>query len=301
MHLNANPITNRVYIPMLNSSQLLVFDGAGDSIETFVNIHSAPIDAEVNLQTNKVFVSTESWYLDVVDGATNQLDTSIYLTSGPLLESNCVNDSTNEIYVCSYSYQDVTILDGNQNYAVITTIPFGHVMRDGVANESTNRIFVHDADQHIFIIDGATHEIADTISISKEETRLAINTEQGIIYASDFGGILIIQDDAMGIQKKKSAENPVFVGLYLIPNPFREITNLKFQIPSTKSQISLKIYDISGRMVKSFNLTSNILSLASAVSWSGTDQLNRPVPAGVYFVRLTTPWQTYTEKVILLK
>jgi hypothetical protein len=120
--------------------------------------------------------------------------------------------------------------------------------------------------------------------------------------------------------------------LQVHPNPFSQKTEIRIQMqarPASRSEagdvrcnpstslgtgmqdISLKIYDVSGRTVKSFNLTSpaslreagraGILSLASAVSWSGTDQLDRPVPAGVYFVRLTTPGQTYTEKVILLR
>ncbi|MCK4250718.1 T9SS type A sorting domain-containing protein [candidate division WOR-3 bacterium] len=314
MHFNANPITNKVYIPMLNSAQLLVFDGAGDSIETFVNIHSAPIDAEVNLLTNKVFVSTESWYLDVVDGATNQVDTSIYLTSGPLLESNCVNDLVNEIYVCSFSGQDVTILDGNQNYAIITTIPFDHVMRDGVANESTNRIFVHDADNHIYIIDGETHEIVDTITIFKEETRLAVNTEHGIIYASDFGGILIIQDDATGITTESQNKIGICSKIELIcyPNPFRNKVDISFSIghpdrithssygTGSAERIELRIYDVSGRIVKSFDLASGVLPLAFAVFWNGVDNSGNRVPPGVYFCRLRVDDKALTTKVIKL-
>jgi len=95
-----------------------------------------------------------------------------------------------------------------------------------------------------------------------------------------------------------------FNGLQITPNPFSQTTEIKIQMQDVRNKtqdISLKIFDVSGRMVKSFNLASGILSLASAVSWSGTDQLDRPVPAGVYFVRLETETRSLTRKVILLK
>ena len=290
MHLNANSLTNKVYIPMLNSSQLLVFDGGGDSIETLVNIHAAPIDAEVNLHTDKIFVSTESWYLDVIDGTTNQVDTSIYLTSGPFLESNCVNDSTNEIYVCSYSGQDVTILDGDQNYAIIGTIPFGHVMRDGIVNELTNRAFVHDANNHIYIVNGETHTVEDTITIFKEETRLAVNTRTGIIYALDYGGVLIIKDDAIGIKEDKVVNEHRVVNLFLAPNPFSTSTTINFIHPSIEQEakgLELKIYDVSGRLVKNLSLGTGHSALGTTLSWDGKDELGREVSEGIYFFRLS--------------
>ena len=316
MHLNANPLTNKVYIPMLNSSQLLVFDGEGDSIETLVNIHAAPIDAEVNINTNKIFVSTESWYLDVIDGTTNQIDTSIYLTSGPLLESNCVNDSTNEIYVCSFSGKDVTILDGNQNYAIINTIPFGHVMRDGIVNESTNRTFVHDADNHIYIINGKTHTTEDTITISGEETRLAVNTQTGIIYALDNGGILIIKDDAMGIKENKAINKCEIVNLFLAPNPFSKKIEITYLIPSAIcknsktnhltfdiSLISLKVYDLTGQLIRTLSIPEFLpLNTQLSVVWDGKDDAGSNVLEGVYFIHLSiNGYNDAIKKAVLIR
>ena len=88
------------------------------------------------------------------------------------------------------------------------------------------------------------------------------------------------------------------------PNPFSKLTNIKFQmqdVRSKKQDISLKIYDVSGRIIKSFNLISGVLPLASAVIWDGTDDSGCRVPAGVYFVRFTAGGLTKTQKIILLK
>ena len=87
------------------------------------------------------------------------------------------------------------------------------------------------------------------------------------------------------------------------PNPFRQKTEISFQMQDVrckKQDISLKIYDVGGRLVKEFNLQSEIGNLQS-VKWSGTDQLNRPVAAGVYFVQLKTTEHCLTRKAILLR
>jgi flagellar hook assembly protein FlgD len=101
-------------------------------------------------------------------------------------------------------------------------------------------------------------------------------------------------------------------GLWVTPNPFHKNLKIKFQIPSTKSQTNsdtkipnsklqplLKIYDASGRLVKSFALSPmpSVLSLV----WTGDDDSGRMVPAGVYFIRLETGDHKQVQKVILLK
>ncbi|MEO0184839.1 MAG: C25 family cysteine peptidase [candidate division WOR-3 bacterium] len=108
--------------------------------------------------------------------------------------------------------------------------------------------------------------------------------------------------------------------LEVYPNPFRNHCVIKFQIPSTKSQtnpnyqnsnkelissqypvVSMKIYDITGRVVKSFNLESCILNHASGIIWSGDDDTGRKLPAGVYFIRLETDGLNKIEKTVLLR
>jgi len=64
---------------------------------------------------------------------------------------------------------------------------------------------------------------------------------------------------------------------------------------------SIKIYDISGRVVKSFNLATCYSLLATSVVWDGKDDSGRKLPVGVYFVRLETGDFKQIEKVILLK
>lgn len=149
------------------------------------------------------------------------------------------------------------------------------------------------------IIDGASSLDSSFTLPTEDSWYLVLSNEDQVVDKTVANITLRLLKDITGITEVASAKR--FSGLQVSPNPFKSKTDISFGIGHSAEGIELEIYDVSGRMVKSFNLTSNILSLASAVSWSGTDQLDRPVPAGIYFVRLTTPGQTYTEKVILLK
>jgi len=87
----------------------------------------------------------------------------------------------------------------------------------------------------------------------------------------------------------------------IYPNPFRRVTAIRFSIGQGAESIALKIYDACGRLVKDFNLQSEICNMQSSVVWNGTDQNNRKVPAGVYFVRFKAGDYEKTEKAILLR
>ncbi len=67
--------------------------------------------------------------------------------------------------------------------------------------------------------------------------------------------------------------------LVVFPNPFRDALTIKMINPKTTSQFhdSIVIYDVTGRVVRSFARVSNIC-------WYGDDNTGRKLPAGIYFV-----------------
>jgi hypothetical protein len=85
------------------------------------------------------------------------------------------------------------------------------------------------------------------------------------------------------------------------PNPFRDQTNISFSIGHSVKSIAIKIYDASGRLVKSFSPPSALSPLPSALSWDGTDQTGRRVPSGVYFIHCQADAKRQVEKIILTK
>ena len=92
------------------------------------------------------------------------------------------------------------------------------------------------------------------------------------------------------------------------PNPFKGKLIIRYtiqdggeMIQDTRyrvQDINLKIYDVSGRLVKSFNLESYIMYHESVISWDGTDDSGHRLPPGVYFVCLTNGSLSAIKKVI---
>jgi subtilisin family serine protease len=69
-----------------------------------------------------------------------------------------------------------------------------------------------------------------------------------------------------------------------VPNPFNPATHLKFSIPRDAA-VSLKLYDVSGRLVRSL-VNESMGAGHHEVFWNGQDQGGRSVASGTYFARL---------------
>lgn len=90
--------------------------------------------------------------------------------------------------------------------------------------------------------------------------------------------------------------------LKVLPNPFTKKTEILLpSLESPGSDATLKIYDVAGRLIKTFNLSTFYSLLSASISWDGTDDTGRGVPQGVYFCRFTTPTRSEEEKIIFLK
>ena len=66
------------------------------------------------------------------------------------------------------------------------------------------------------------------------------------------------------------------------------------------AQVTLNIYDILGKQIKTLVNQSQDAGNKIAV-WNGTDNLDRPVSAGVYLYRIQAGEFTQARKMLLLK
>lgn len=94
-------------------------------------------------------------------------------------------------------------------------------------------------------------------------------------YESSGGGPMSQQDQPM-----HSTSIAVF------PNPFTERLNITYQTTG-QSNAELKVYDVTGRLVKQFALPSR--GALNQIVWDGVDDQGRAVPQGVYFLRVDNP------------
>ncbi|HYW67985.1 MAG TPA: FlgD immunoglobulin-like domain containing protein [bacterium] len=84
------------------------------------------------------------------------------------------------------------------------------------------------------------------------------------------------------------------------PNPFNPTTTIAFQVPDGGAQVSLQIYDVSGRLVRTL-VEGQQPSGKRTVNWDGRDDEGQPVAGGIYFSRMTAGERSDMAKMILLK
>lgn len=89
--------------------------------------------------------------------------------------------------------------------------------------------------------------------------------------------------------------------LRIDPNPFRGTAVIQFLRPDVDQQPALKIYDVTGRLVKDFSCLKSIALRPGAISWDGRDNLGRKLPAGIYFCRLETSRSMLTKQIVMIK
>ncbi|HVP58700.1 MAG TPA: FlgD immunoglobulin-like domain containing protein, partial [bacterium] len=83
------------------------------------------------------------------------------------------------------------------------------------------------------------------------------------------------------------------------PNPFGRETAIKFTVP-TRMKVSLSVYDVSGRMVRSvFDAVAD--PGEHSAKWDGRDGSGTSVSPGVYFIKMMTPQQSIEKKMVLVK
>ena len=83
------------------------------------------------------------------------------------------------------------------------------------------------------------------------------------------------------------------------PNPFNPITTMLYDLPED-SKVSIFIYDLLGRHIRTL-IDQDLSAGYHKVLWDATDDLGRPVSAGVYLYQIQAGEFTQTRKMLLLK
>lgn len=121
------------------------------------------------------------------------------------------------------------------------------------------------------------------------------------LYAANFTNFSIYQYyGPVGVSGTEMAI-PAIPGMHVrtFPNPFSRTVSIGFNI-GEKSDVSLKVYDAAGRLVRSI-YRGWVAAGCHAVEWQGDDENGRKTSAGVYYVRLKAGGDTKTSKILRLK
>ena len=104
---------------------------------------------------------------------------------------------------------------------------------------------------------------------------------------SDFA-VMLNAEYLLGIPDAKNPPTPVPQSFQLeqnYPNPFNPTTTINYQL-STAGTVSLRIYDINGRLVRQLAVNSLQSAGQHRVRWDGRNDSGHLVASGVYFYRL---------------
>jgi thiol-disulfide isomerase/thioredoxin len=110
-------------------------------------------------------------------------------------------------------------------------------------------------------------------------------------YVDDIGVPVIV-----GVEE--SNENHARASIMVYPNPAYGKTQIQYNLGSGMKAKVLKIYDATGRLVKSF---TELSERSKQITWQGVDNTGRRVSAGVYIIKLETETNEEMKEVILLK
>ena len=118
-------------------------------------------------------------------------------------------------------------------------------------------------------------------------------------------GSLAFQQGIANLQQLLASLTPERTALLTnYPNPFNPETWIPYQL-SESAEVTLRIYAVSGVLVRTLNLGHQLAGLyhqrSRAAYWNGKNELGEPVASGIYFYTLTADDFTATRKMLIMK
>ncbi len=106
-------------------------------------------------------------------------------------------------------------------------------------------------------------------------------------------------DEIPGIEEFDEARTLAENVLMVYPSVAQRHINIAYAVAETQSRVALKIYDVTGRLIKNFHLQSPVSpgqAGRATISYDGSR-----LPAGIYFVQLETTDYNEIQKFILIE
>jgi hypothetical protein len=84
------------------------------------------------------------------------------------------------------------------------------------------------------------------------------------------------------------------------PNPFHSGTTIRYELPEP-GIVGLRIYDVSGRLVRILADKTEASAGLHRVMWDGKDRSGHAAAPGVYFYRIAWNGRHETKRMVLLR
>lgn len=180
-----NPVNNRIYVGGELDDAISVINGDTNTVmATVSNLSGNEQSMVVNRQTNLIFVSHTNGFVDVIDGASNAVFTT--LTSSTNSGRLALNPMTNMVYVPNGNDNTVTVIDGSVNSVKLVNRADSPMFIGSAVNPATNRIYLVDNNYvHSLVleVDGANDNVVRSFQVSSAPRTVTINpvTNRGYV------------------------------------------------------------------------------------------------------------------------
>ena len=122
------------------------------------------------------------------------------------------------------------------------------------------------------------------------------------MFAVDAGSNESAPSDTVSITLEQTGidENLVASVSLIRPNPFTTQTSIHYTVPVEGATVTLKLYDIRGRLVRTL-VDRSQSGGAYEAAWDGRDGTGRTVASGVYFARMSIGDWGETRKIAYVR
>jgi lysophospholipase L1-like esterase len=123
-------------------------------------------------------------------------------------------------------------------------------------------------------------------------------------FSAEAAGPTIASNSVTIIDPPSGVDEPVRPTGYAlhgnVPNPFNPLTVIAYEMP-VAAQVSLRVFDISGRLIATLKEGVSESAGRHDVTWTGRDHSGRQVAAGIYFYRMEAGSFAQTRRMVLVK
>ncbi len=178
-----NPITSRLYVGAENGGLFIV------NTRTLATVGSINVNATsmvINLLTNKIFVSDFESNLYVIDGYTNNIETTIPIN---FIQNIALNPLTGRVYAAQDLFPgEVTVVDGYSNKIVATVAAGGDLSFSVALDLAHDRFYTADQFGTVSVFNGRTNKLETTITVPGQPVDVQFDEVGRKLYVTDVSG-----------------------------------------------------------------------------------------------------------------
>jgi hypothetical protein len=150
----------------------------------------------------------------------------------------------------------------------------------------------------------ATQDIAAALGpvIKRDAVTLGLTCRlvDGTVIEGEDVVTIVGETDGPMLTGKTTATPETFALYQNVPNPFNPVTTIRYDVPAGGGDVSLCVYDVSGRLVRVL-VNGRQTAGEKAVTWDGLNEAGSSVATGVYFYRLIAGDFNEVRKMTILK